>query len=167
MDIFVEQTVQKKRTSADFVKIITCVLASVAAVIIIPLFLGSFALIICAALIYLLYNIILSVNIEYEYAFTNGALDVDKIIAARRRKNLTELNAREIEILAKTTDDSYRSYKSNSAIKRISAHSGIYGDDVYFAVFMQGDKKTMLLFNPNEEILDGFKRLNPQKVFLD
>jgi len=44
------------------------------------LFLGPYgaSLILCLAVVYLTYMVISSRRIEYEYAFTNGELDIDK-----------------------------------------------------------------------------------------
>lgn len=44
--------------------------------------------------------LITSVNLEYEYCFTNGSFDVVAIVNVRKRKRLTEFNAREVEIRA-------------------------------------------------------------------
>lgn len=172
MDVFVEQIVKRRRTTGDIFKIALCVLAILLVLLAAPMllsiqFLGSIALLICVGLIYLLYNVLISVNLEYEYAFTNGALDVDKIIAARRRKKLADLNAREIEIMAKTSNRAYKNYAESRDITKIYACTSPSDDDVFFVVYLKESKKYMLLFNPDERIQDGFRRLNPQNVFLD
>lgn len=172
MDVFVEQLVKRRRTSGDIVKIVLCVLAILLVIMATPIligiqYFGSIALLLCVGLIYLLYNVLISVNLEYEYAFTNGALDIDKIIAARRRKRLTDLNAREIEIMAKTSNRAYKSYAENRGIKKIHACTAPTDEDVFFVVYQKNDNKYMLIFNPDERIRDGFRRLNPQNVFLD
>ena len=85
-----------------------------------------------AVLLYLIYNLGLSINVEYEYCFTNGALDVDKIIAARKRKRLTELNARDIEIMATIKNPAFKDYIKNRGIKKIDACSSLKDDGVCF-----------------------------------
>lgn len=172
MDVFVEQLVKRRRTSVDITKIVLCVLAILLVLMAAPIligirYFGSIALLLCVGLIYLLYNVLISVNLEYEYAFTNGALDIDKIIAARRRKRLTDLNAREIEIMARTSNHAYKSYAENREIKRIYACTAPTDEDVFFVVYQKNNNKYMLIFNPDERIRDGFRRLNPQNVFLD
>ena len=145
MDVFVEQLVKRRRTSGDIVKIILCVLAILLVLMATPIligiqYFGSIALLLCVGLIYLLYNVLISVNLEYEYAFTNGALDIDKIIAARRRKRLTDLNAREIEIMAKTSNRAYKSYAENRGIKKIYACTA-RRTNMYFLLYI---KKTTI-----------------------
>lgn len=171
MDVFVEQMVVRKKTIKDFIRTLGCALGGAAALFLIVTFLGQllggFLLILIVGIFYLLYQVVIGSNVEYEYSFTNGAMDVDKIIAARRRKRMTSLNAREIEIMAGKRYSAFEGYLKNSEIKKVSACSSIDDDDVYFVIYTDGGVRKMLLFNPNEKIRDGFRRLNPQKVFLN
>ena len=172
MDIFVEQLVRRKRKPSDYIKVFLCFAAAFVVIMLMFAFsnvpyVGSLIFLAAAGLVYLIYNVGISVNLEYEYCFTNGALDVDKIIAARRRKRITDVNARDIEIMATTKNRAFSNYMQNSDIKKIYACSSVQDEGVYFVVYTKDSKKMMLLFNPNETIKDGFRRLNPQKVFLN
>ncbi len=173
MDIFVEQLVKKKRETKDFVIIIAGIVGALLIIYILACLIGYFPLmsflllIIAAGLIYGLYLLITSVNMEYEYAFTNGDLDVDAIINLRKRKRLTALNAGEIEIMAKRTNSEYNRYMNNPSYKKIYACEDKKSDDLYFVVYNEGGSGKILLFSPNAEIKDGFRKFNPQKVFLD
>ncbi len=172
MDIFIEHMVKKKKTAKDYIKMVLCILtiigmlALMACSMVVP-YIGLILFTLCGIIIYILGRVASAINTEYEYIFTNGALDVDKIIAARRRRRMTSLNARSIEILAKVDSDRIDSYLNNREVKRKYACTDVYDDGVYFVIYSDDKRKYMLLFNPNEEILDGFKRLNPQKVFLN
>ncbi len=166
MDIFVEQLVKRKARPTDLLKIFLCMAASFAVIFLLFIFGGMIVFVAAAALLYLIYNLGLSINVEYEYCLTNGALDIDKIIAARRRKRLTELNARDIEIMATVQNPEFKNYMKNRDIKKINASSSLKDDGVFFVIYSNDSKKYMLLFNPNDTIKDGFRRLNPQKVFL-
>ena len=103
MDVFVEQMVVKKKTGKDLARTAACALGGAVALFLIVSFLGQYlgflTFLIVAGVFYLLYQVVIGSNIEYEYSFTNGAMDVDKIIAASRRKRMTALNAREIEMM--------------------------------------------------------------------
>lgn len=171
MDVFVEQLVTRKKTAADYLKMLLCVLAAVAVCLFLPMFLGrflgSFTLLLCVGFIYLLYQVMIGSNLEYEYSFTNGALDVDKVIAAKRRKKMTELNARDIEMMGTTKNRAFKGYMEDREIKKVYACSSMKDEGVYFVLYIDNGVKKLLLFNPDERIRDGFRRLNPQKVFLD
>jgi len=172
MDIFVEHMIKRKRRPVDYVIMTACFLGSILAALLgligMSSFLGPISLLLGFVAMYLLYQIFISVNVEFEYCFTNGALDVDKIYAARRRKRVTELNARHIEIMGTVKNSAFKGYMENKEIKKIFACTAANDEDVYFVVYTDKDgKRLMLLFNPEETIKDGFRRLNPQKVFLE
>ncbi len=172
MDIFVEQLVKKKKEPKDFL----IVLAGVVCVFVV-LFVLSFAFVIpgigfaifalCVIFMYLIYFLITSINQEFEYCFTNGMLDVDKIINMRKRKRLQEINVRKMEMLGDRQHSSFRKYLEDGGLKKIYACTHKGADDLCFMVFLdeEGNKK-MLLFNPNDQIVDGIRKYNPQKVFL-
>ena len=172
MDFFTEQIVKKKKVALDYVKLVLLLILAglimmcTLSFVMIPTF-GNIIFFIGAAMIYIIYRLITGLNLEYEYSFTNGSLDVDKIIAARKRKHIATLNARTIEIMGPKTDHAFGSYFNNPDIKKIYACTHIDDSDVYFVVFENDGKKSIMLFNPNTKIKDGFKRFNPQKVSID
>ncbi|HIW57740.1 MAG TPA: hypothetical protein H9685_06170 [Firmicutes bacterium] len=170
MDIFVEQLVKKRRDGKDYLIMILCVVGVLAVLAAFSVFsmtaIGFIAFLVAAALVYVLYMVFTSINLEYEYCFTNGALDVDKIINVRKRKRMTELNARTIELMAPRSHSQYERYLRDQQYKKVYACADRNADDLYFVLYMENENKKMLLFSPNEKIKEGFKRFNPQKVEL-
>ncbi|ODM26756.1 DUF6106 family protein [Acetivibrio mesophilus] len=174
MDIFLEKIVKKKRDASDVLIIggsITLAIILIAAIIVL---LGPYgtSLLISAAIIYLTYLIITSRRIEYEYAFTNGELDIDKITNKKKRKNLINSNCREFEIFAKADSDKLSSYVEE--IKdRIMAVSSLDSEDIYcFVVNKKSDEdgrtqstRVIVFFEPNEKMLKSIKTMIPRKVF--
>ena len=81
MDSFKEQIIRKENTQKDstlrFLITFACV-ALCFAVIMFTIIYGG---------VHLLQNL----NLEYEYIFTNGDLDIDKVIAAKSRKHLATI----------------------------------------------------------------------------
>ncbi len=172
MDIFIEHMVKKRKTAKDYLKVVLCILSIVGMLGLMVLslainYIGLILFVVCGIVIYIIGRVASSINTEYEYAFTNGALDVDKIIAAKRRRRMASLNARSIEIMASVDSDRIDPYLNDRSIKRKYACTHIYDNGVYFVIYADDKNKYMLLFNPNEGIKDGFKRLNSQKVFLE
>lgn len=55
-------------------------------------------------------------SVEYEYIVTNGEMDIDKIIAKRRRKRLITVNARTFERFGpfKESDHAGETYSNRS-----------------------------------------------------
>ena len=173
MDIFVEQMVTKNKNMKDYIRIVLCLIASFAlifAVIMSPGIpgIGAIVFTICVGLIYLMYRLICNTNLEYEYCFTNGNLDVDVIINARSRKNMIDLNTRKIEIMATRKNRAFNLNMQDRSLKKIYACTDLNAEDLCFMIYIDDNgSRKMLLFNPNEEIKEGIRRYNPQKVFLN
>ena len=169
MDVFIEYMVKRKKKAADYIKILaTLVLGLILIYIVtnvffmIP-FITSFVLVAIAGVIYGMYYFITSVNVEYEYILTNNELDVDSILNTKRRKRLTTVNIRQIETWGQIGEKRAESYSDNKSLKKIYACKDIDDSETYFLVYYHDDDKNMLLFNPNEKILQRIERLNPQR----
>ncbi len=172
MDIIVEYMVKKKRTTADIIKILGCFLGVLVVLALIPMlvaipYIGPIAFLLCFGLIYFLIRLVGATKLEYEYCFTNGLMDVDKILNMRNRKRMTELNAREIDVMASTKDRGFKLHMEDKSVKKVYACTNVDDEGVYYILYSENGVTKMLLFNPNDEIKDGFKRYNPQKVILD
>ena len=92
-------------------------------------------------------------NIEYEYIVTNGEIDVDKIMAKRRRKRLLTANARTFESfgLFRQQDHAGKDYTS-----RVYASESMDESTSYYAVFTHAKLgKTLLVFTPDDRVLDA------------
>lgn len=101
--------------------------------------------------------------IEYEYAFTNGEVDVDKIIDMRKRKRLITFKVKEIEILA-PKDNEEVSAALNNGEQRLKAYNKEQGERTYIAVINSGGKKINLYFQPDEKFLELCYKYNPRAV---
>jgi len=176
MDMFIEKMVARKRRGKDFAIAVTSVFSTILLsaiifllVISVPMlfFLAPLFPLLIASLIFLCYRIIAMQKVEFEYSLTNDELDIDKILAKRRRKRVVTLNARNIDILAPITNPRYQSEKSSAGLTNTyDCSNGTKNSDVYFVVFFNaGGLKSMLLFEPNQKMIDGFKRYSPQKVY--
>lgn len=126
MDIFIEQLVKREKGLKEYGIVIGSIVGALLLIYI--LFVVSplrnvafFAFIVVCGLIYLLYLLVTSINLEYEYCFTNGALDVDKIINVRKRARVTELNARAIDMMGSCSNPNYQRYLENSSFKKVYA----------------------------------------------
>ncbi len=101
MDTFFEQLLKIKLTGkakAIIVAIIAIDALIVAALLYFSFFLApAFMFLIVVAAIYGGYKLISLLKIEYEYIYTNGDLDVDKIVAQNSRKRIVSIKCSEIE----------------------------------------------------------------------
>lgn len=103
MDIFVERIIERKKNIIDYMVIFSIFFGSLFVALLIILFfnINAISAALLIALGYLVYYLISMRNVEFEYAFTNGELDIDKIIAQRKRKRLFSANCRDFEAFGK------------------------------------------------------------------
>jgi len=166
MDVFIEKIVQKRKDAKDYLIIVGVIIAALILMLLVLNFIPGMSLFFIAALGYISYLIITTRNIEYEYAVTNGDLDIDKIIAQRKRKRIFSANCKDFEIVAKVKSphfsNHYRTFKN-----QLDCTSSINNDNVYFIVLNYNNEQTVVYFEPNEKMLNNFKTYIPRKVFTD
>lgn len=163
MDVFVEHMVKRRPTGKDIALMV--LYAALAIIIFVfglfftPALLGPFAFIgafIGVAALFGAYYLISNMNIEYEYIVTNGEIDVDKIMAKRRRKRLVTANARTFESFGpyRQQDHAGKEYTS-----RVYASESMDENTTYYAVFTHAKLgKTLLIFTPDDRVLDALKK---------
>lgn len=168
MDIFMEKIVQKKKDYKDFLIIAAILIGAVVLVgvaMFVPI-LGQMWLFFAAGIIYVSYLLTSTRNVEFEYAVTNGDLDIDKIIAQRKRKRIFSANCKTFEVVARVKSEHYTpQYKSIK--NQIDCTSTKDADGVYFVVLNYKNEQTVVYFEPTEKMLQSFKTFIPRKVFID
>jgi len=168
MDTFIEKIVERKKDIIDYLIIFGSVLGALIAVVIvffIP-FLSTIGLLVVVGIVYGVYRLITSRNIEFEYIVTNGDLDIDKIIAQRKRKRIFSANCKEFDIVAKVKSSHY-DHNIQSIKNRIHAMSSMDSDNVYFVTLNYKGNKTVVFFEPDERMLNNFKMFIPRKIMLN
>lgn len=156
MDLFVERIIERKKNIIDYMIIFSIFFISlfVALLIVILLDINAITAVLLIALGYLVYYLITLRKIEYEYAFTNGEFDIDKIIAQRKRKRMFSAKCRDFEAFGKLDSDKYNSDISNIP-QKIKAVTSMSSEDVYFFVANYKGVKTLVFFEPDERMLDS------------
>ncbi len=170
MDTFLEKIIVRKKDFKDNLIIAGIILGTIVLIFVIlsipfisQLGIGLF---LAAGLIYLAYRLITSRNVEYEYVVTNGDLDIDKIISQRKRKRVFSANCKEFEVVARVKSNSF-SQSVQSIKNRIDASSSVDSPDAYFATLNYKGEKTLVIFEPDERMLNNFKIFIPRKVLMN
>lgn len=104
-----------------------------------------------------------SLYIEYEYDFTNGDIDIDKIIHMSKRKRTVSFNVKDIEVLAPINSDSIKDF-SGKPDKLISCYPATYEGNIYIAMVTGGADRFQLKFAPDEEFLNLCYKYNPRAI---
>ena len=168
MDIFVEQIVKKKMESKEKIMAVGIAVAAVVVCFFIFLFsqyLMAFTLVLVAGAIFGAYWLITNMNLEFEYAITNGDITVDKIIARRRRKRVVSIDAKDVEAMGK-----YRvsEHISKSYDQRMIAARDANGTDAwYITCHHRVHGHVLLVFSPNDRTLEAIKPFLKRQVALD
>ena len=168
MDVFVEYMVKKQNTGKDvLLKVVYAVLGVGLLFLsfILSPFLGMFgsiAILIGCGAVYGAYYLITSMNVEYEYIITNGEMDVDKIIARRRRKRLLTANARRFDEFGAYN---HQTLASRNFANRVYACTAPEDPGNYYAVFNHPTLgETLLVFTPNDKVLDSMRSFIPRQA---
>lgn len=101
--------------------------------------------------------------VEYEYDFTNGELDIDKIYEMKKRKRVISFAIKNLDLLA--PEDSYhvKDY-SNKPDKVLKLYPDTTEAKVWVAMLTGGTERAMIKFVPNEELIELCYKYNPRAV---
>ena len=162
MDSFCEQIVQKKKGAKEWAIIILVVLGAL--LLIFGAFLINLLIVALLAVGYGAWWLITTRNVEYEYCVTNGDIDVDKIVARRKRTRLVSVSGRKIRALAP-----YDPAKPLGKFQRtvLVAPSLDMEGLWYFTYHSKKNGNTLVVFQPNERVLRQLYAGLPKLVQMD
>lgn len=168
MDSFVEQIVKKQPTAGDKLKKYGFFLGGIILGVVVLFFtfvMIPFAMIIAAplafGLVYGGYYLGTATEVEYEYIFTNGELDIDKIIAKRKRSRLlNSIKISRFEKFGKVADNP----GCGDGMTRILATDGFQEDDYYAEFHHDKYGECCLIFSPNERVLEAIMPFVPRNA---
>ena len=169
-DTFVEEAVKVKESSQEKSKKI----ASIAITIILlysTISLARGILIIISAILLIafgIYTIILytNKNIEYEYDYTNGSLEIAKIIDNSRRKKVVAVESSEIRLVAAIgTNESLKFDHVKLKTYDCSAHDEEQKDYILVAHSEAKGHDFKVIFNPSEKLLSAMEKYNKRDIY--
>lgn len=169
-DVFIERMIRKKFEGMDLL-ITVGALVGVVLLGALGFFLGFFVLgfpmltvLVAAASVFGAYKLIGSRLLEYEYSLTNGYLSVDKIMNRQTRKRMTAFECESCEDIGPYAGNEQR-LKNRSFDTRVFATQFDDRRDAWYMI-VRGNKtgKTLVVFNPDEELLEGIKQFIPRSL---
>jgi hypothetical protein len=165
-DIFIEKLVRRKPTaSIILVKILVAFAALVICVSILftPLA-GIAGPIIWVVVVWLAWFLIRRLNYEFEYSLTNGDLDIDTIIGFKKRVHMLSLHSYEIELMAPFNSQYADRYPDQDMKTIYDVASSKDSPDRWILIFRKDGSRCKLIFEPNQRMIEGLHRYNPQNV---
>ncbi len=158
-DTFVEELVVRRTTPLNILIRVALVLGGVLftmfGFLLIP-YVFPLCLAIVCVLIYFLFRM---QYVEYEYAFTNGDLDIDRIAGKRFRKRLASIPESQIRVMA-PYEAAYESEVRDYQVSRkldVSASSRAAGR--WFLIYEPYENDfAFLVFQPTEKLQDAMRK---------
>ena len=167
MDVFVEQLVKKEPSGKDWtLRILIGVGMGVLTAVSLFVFLFIFpllGLLLFFGVVWGGYHLITSTDCEYEYIVTNGEIDIDKIIAKRKRVRLITAKASAFEAFGEYKD----APDTDEAVTTVSAvgESSDGGEKVCYADFKHPSAGNVrLIFSPNEKVIEAITPFFPRQL---
>lgn len=170
MDNFAEQLVFKHPTSSDKAKkiflivgggIMTAILLLIAV-----LSLGSGSLLSLAGILLAAatgfgsYYLVSETYVEYEYTFTNGELDIDKIIAKKKRVELVTVDVKKLKAFGKYGEAS----EETEDMTVIFSSDNIASHEYYADFDHEEYGSSRLVFSPDSRMLDMLATALPRAL---
>ncbi|WP_010237551.1 DUF6106 family protein [Clostridium arbusti] len=164
MDVFYEQFVGRKDDKFyNFVKL------SAYAAGIIALGFFSIAKIAGFVLFIIIAGVIFIVKrklyAEYEYAFTNGEIDIDKITDKSNRKTVSNFHIRDIEVMAEK-DSGIIKNSDFKYDKELNFYNKNNSNAVYSILLIYSGEKLKINFVPDKKFLELCFLMNNKKVII-
>ena len=151
-DVFNEQIVKRQGNFSDTLKRVGITILVIVIFFVSFAFLQAFAVFVGAAAVFGGIYLMSFLNVEYEYVYTNGELDIDIIYNRSRRKRLFSTVVKDFEIMAHV-EDRMREGAFGGAQETINCHSGEIGPNTYAFLATIKGKRTKVIFEPNDKML--------------
>ncbi|MBR6404503.1 MAG: hypothetical protein IKS48_14080 [Eubacterium sp.] len=103
-----------------------------------------------------------SMDLEYEYIFTNGDIDVAKVIAKKRRKNILSIESSSIAKMDRGDSDRVKNDMSLGKL-RIKEFLGKEDPNPIAFYVGEGDNQYMLLLDLNDTCIEHMKAILKSK----
>ncbi len=168
-DVYLEQLVKRKNTAAIILIRIAIVVGTIvlgSAMLICAPMIGPFSSImflLFALLVYGAYVAFVSQNVEYEYIITNGDIDIDKIIAQRRRKRILSFRCKDVMKMGKYNAEEH---KSVSYDKKFFVQDASDENEWYLTFTSPKHGKVLVVFTGYERVLNAMRPFLPRETVM-
>ena len=112
--------------------------------------------VLCLGGAFLLYMYRGRLRAEYEYTFTNGALDFAMVFNNQKRKSLGSLAVNRVDAFGKVSGNAFQRYVTMNGIKRNNWFLN-RGAELYYFYVQKEDSKRLIVFEPSEEMVSYIK----------
>lgn len=165
-DLYSELLVKKEQTAKD-VAVRYGLIAVTALFVAAGLFVSVLLLIPAIALGIVSYFIIPKTDLEYEYLFVNGDMDIDMVMAKSKRKKAISFKITEADLVAPLSSHRMDYYNGNQKMKVMDYSSGNPEHKRFAVITRHGNESCKIIIEPDDQMALAIKNSAPSKVFLD
>lgn len=171
-DSFHEMIVKGQKSQLDALKMVGLVAAALVLLVLIFMFssiLGMLMPLLLFGVGYGLFYLLRGFSREFEYTITNGDLDIDMIIAQRKRKRVFSGAARNFESMAPVSraQSGPDTSKTSGSAAVIDCRGQGKNKGVHYEIRTEfKGRRVVVLFTPDEIIVNQLKRFNPARILL-
>ncbi|MBO6283406.1 MAG: hypothetical protein J6M63_05695 [Pseudobutyrivibrio sp.] len=106
-------------------------------------------------------------NIEYEYDYTNGSLEIAKIINNEKRKKVVNIESNEVKMVAAVgTNESLKYDHVQLKTYDCSAHDSEQKDYILVAHSEAKGNDFKVIFTPSDKLLNAMAKYNKHDIYL-
>lgn len=165
-DGYEEILVKRQKTPKDTL-LKACVIGVTAILIAAGIFLFNPILLVLGMAAGLLsyYLVLPNFDLEYEYLYVGGDIDIDKIMAKRKRKRVASYSKDNLEIMAPTGSDHLSSYVKGAKVKDYT--SADPAAKTWTLVYSLEKAPEAVCLELTSEIAQDMRRYAPRKVFFE
>ncbi|PWM47475.1 MAG: hypothetical protein DBX47_00645 [Clostridiales bacterium] len=171
MDVYYEQLYKRRKRPQDAVLqvsllILTLLVAAASLIwlrvwlmtLVGPFLAALISVAVTGAALYFGYRVYMQFDLEYEYSYLNGDIDIDKIMNKTMRKRIISVNAKNFNRFGIYDENAKVSLKNMQFDTTVNVCS--YTEStVYYAVLRHPSQgNTLLIFEPEERILEDLKK---------
>ena len=109
------------------------------------------------------YYFVPKISAEYEYVYCDGQVDFDRINGGARRKTLLKVDFDQMVVIAPKNSHALDGYKHSGVIVK-DFSSQDKNAKIYAMVVKEGEKTTVIYFEPNEKMLSIMKQKSTMKI---
>lgn len=164
-DIFVEEMVVRRKTVFNLLLSVLIVAAALALVVAVWLFVPFISTVLAVIVLFAAYLGIKFQYVEYEYSFTNGDFDIDRIMAKRKRTRMVEINQKQIKVMAPYTAEYESETKDYQVSQVLDASSSKNAVGRWFFIYEKSDGTcAFVVIQPSKRLREAMRKYMRSRI---
>ena len=164
-DIFVEEMVVRRKTALNLLLSLGMVVAAVALSVLLWMVVPFINTVLILILWFGVYLGIKFQYVEFEYSFTNGDLDIDKIQAKRKRSRIVEINQKQIKVMAPYTAEYEPETKEYKVSQVIDCSASKNAAGRWFFIYEKEDGScAFVVIQPSKRLREALRKYMRSRI---